>query len=854
MGNQEWALDARSGDGADVAELANEYELAGELGRGGSAVVYLARDRALGREVAIKVVTPRAGADDAVARLAREARTVAQLQHPNIVAVYAVRRLRSGGLALVLQYVPGTTLRALIDREAPLPPDRAERVMRDVASALAYAHARGVVHRDVKPENVFVHADDGRALLADFGIARSGQQDGLTMAGTALGTPAYMAPEQVDGDALDGRADLYSLGVVTWEMLTGRRPWEGESLYNVIYKQKHDELPPVEALRPGAVPPRLQYVVERMLQKRPAARWAGADGLLAQLRHAVLPSDFGRWQAALKPRVRRWHEQEREQAREREQEQERARARPKPAPAGEALHASTVQFRRSDDGAETTAVTFDARGIPTLAPVGSVPVGERVPLDVPLGVSAPIAVGAPLAADPVHYDQAEPEWGAPDAHAALRPSSRRRPLFVGVAAGALLLTGAGAAAVAWRGRPAPAAERPVAAVPKATDAGTPPTDPAPFPAGASGAVLAVGGRHACVVVDDGGVTCWGANEGGQLGDGTTRRQTGPDSVRLPAGAVQVAAGRAHSCAVATDGQAWCWGANGEGQLGAATPATTRSTPVTVEGPARFATVRTGGAHSCGLTFTGAVWCWGSNARGQLGDGSDTLRTRTPTPVPVADGARVIELSLGRDHSCALAADGRVFCWGANGDGQLGDGSREDRRTPTPVRGGLTFAALSAGGAFTCGTTADRRVACWGRNADGQLGAANRRAGSTTPVFATLPDGALAVQVAAGARSACAIGAGGEAWCWGRVPAGPAGGRRAAVRQPPRPLAWPAPIAALALGDAHGCALSTSGAVQCWGANGSRQLGDPASDGDAAAAVPLGGDRVARPGAVPPERR
>jgi serine/threonine protein kinase len=150
----------------------------------------------------------------------------------------------------------------------PALPEQCERLLRDVGAALAYAHARGVVHRDVKPENIFLDAETGRALLADFGIARSADADSMTMTGTALGTPFYMSPEQVEGAALDGRSDLYSLGLVAWEALTGRRPWDGESLYNVIYKQKHEELPPIEALRTG-LPLRLQYLVERMLQKRP---------------------------------------------------------------------------------------------------------------------------------------------------------------------------------------------------------------------------------------------------------------------------------------------------------------------------------------------------------------------------------------------------------------------------------------------------------------------------------------------------------------------------------------------------------------------------------------------------------
>ncbi len=255
-------------DDIEVSDLESDYEILGELGRGGSAIVFRARDRDLGREVAIKVVRPRhaSGDDESLHRLAREARTVAGLQHPGIVTVHAVKRLHDGGLALVMQLVPGRTLKSMVVNDGALAPEMAERIIRDVAEALAYAHAHGVVHRDVKPENIFIDAATGRALLSDFGIAQSAEFDSrLTMTGTAIGTPAYMSPEQIDGKPTDARSDVYSLGLVAWEMLTGERPWEGETLYNVIYRQKHDELPPIDSLRPG-VPPRLQSGADRERQ------------------------------------------------------------------------------------------------------------------------------------------------------------------------------------------------------------------------------------------------------------------------------------------------------------------------------------------------------------------------------------------------------------------------------------------------------------------------------------------------------------------------------------------------------------------------------------------------------------
>src|SRR5215470_413205 len=224
-----------------LAALEPEYEVIREIGRGGTSVVYLALERESNTEVAIKLIRSKYLADDeAMGRFAREARFLERLVHPNIVRVRAVLELGDAGLAIVMAHVPGRTLKELIREDGRLTPERTERFTRDIARALAAAHAMGIVHRDVKPENVFVGPDD-RPLLADFGLARSMLGDSqLTMAGVAIGTPAYMAPEQIEGAALDARGDVYSLGLVAWEMLTGRRPWEGESLYVVLYHQRYD--------------------------------------------------------------------------------------------------------------------------------------------------------------------------------------------------------------------------------------------------------------------------------------------------------------------------------------------------------------------------------------------------------------------------------------------------------------------------------------------------------------------------------------------------------------------------------------------------------------------------------------
>lgn len=277
------STDNSSFDGLARA-LGSEYEIVRELGRGGASVVYLARDRVLGREVAVKVIRDSHSADpEALARFEREARTLASLQHPNIVLLYSAKQLPGGSLALVMQHGEWTTLKTLVREHGPMPIEGVRQVLRDVAEALIYLHRHQIIHRDIKPENIFIEAQGGRALISDFGIARSGDAgSSVTLTGVVIGTPAYMSPEQIDGGELSGRSDLYSLGMVGYEMLTGERPWDGESLFGVIYKQKTENLPPLSERRPE-VPEELQQLIERATAKAPEARIASAEEFLALL-------------------------------------------------------------------------------------------------------------------------------------------------------------------------------------------------------------------------------------------------------------------------------------------------------------------------------------------------------------------------------------------------------------------------------------------------------------------------------------------------------------------------------------------------------------------------------------------
>ena len=274
----------------DLRALEDSYELIRELGQRGVAAVYLAKHRDSGKLVAIKAIQARYLDDaDALQRFAREARTVVGLNHPNIVRTESIEQFGDRAIAIIMEYVAGGTVRDRLREYGAFAAEDAESVLRDVATALGYAHRHGIVHRDVRPENVFLEKSTRRALLADFGIARRIEEDApITLLGAALGTPQYMSPEQIDGGEIDGRADIYSLGVLGWELLTGKRPWAGQNLYGVIYKQKHEDLPRIKSLRPR-VPANLLFAIEGALVKDRTQRWQTTDQFLEELTYDPPP-------------------------------------------------------------------------------------------------------------------------------------------------------------------------------------------------------------------------------------------------------------------------------------------------------------------------------------------------------------------------------------------------------------------------------------------------------------------------------------------------------------------------------------------------------------------------------------
>ncbi|MGH7580510.1 MAG: serine/threonine-protein kinase, partial [Gemmatimonadales bacterium] len=263
--------------------LEPQYRLERELGRGGMGVVFLATDTTLDRRVAIKVVHPELAAHASIVRrFLAEARTIARLRHPNIVTVHAAGTA-DGLLYYVMDEVDGESLRQRLNRGGKLPLAEVSRIVADLAAALDAAGRAGVVHRDVKPENVLLESGTGRALLADFGIARAMAADGATSTGqgVAVGTPSYMSPEQAAGEEVDSRSDLYGLGVVAYEMLAGHPPFQGSNRV-VVSKHIAERPGPIERLRPDCPRP-LADAVMRALEKQPGERWQTGE----ELRQAV---------------------------------------------------------------------------------------------------------------------------------------------------------------------------------------------------------------------------------------------------------------------------------------------------------------------------------------------------------------------------------------------------------------------------------------------------------------------------------------------------------------------------------------------------------------------------------------
>jgi len=341
--------------------------------------------------------------------------------------------------------------------------------------------------------------------------------------------------------------------------------------------------------------------------------------------------------------------------------------------------------------------------------------------------------------------------------------------------------------------------------------------------------VSAGFDHTCGVMGNGTAWCWGANDKGQLGDGTTNDSPTPVQVRDWTNVVGISAGHSFTCAVRDNGTVWCWGHDDHGQLGDGS-ITDRSTPVAVLGGwTNVASVTAGGDFACALRDNGEVWCWGNDDHGQLGNGNGTIGAGPVQVSLSSDDATALD--AGNKHACAVRSSGSTVCWGQNDKGQLGKGANGDEVVPVSVAGGHTFVTISAGEKHTCAVDASNALYCWGENVDGQLGMVTGPDQMAIPTAVTNTNMTGGVAVAAGGHHSCGLDASQPdafVWCWGKNDRGQLGdgstndhNTAVGVKTTTSSLS----ALEVSAGDKHSCAVGVNHQAYCWGANDKGQLGD-----------------------------
>ena len=346
--------------------------------------------------------------------------------------------------------------------------------------------------------------------------------------------------------------------------------------------------------------------------------------------------------------------------------------------------------------------------------------------------------------------------------------------------------------------------------------------------------LSTGSSHSCVIGPAAGTYCWGPNGAGQVGDGTEQNRSSPAQVLGEHAFRLVTAGGSHTCAISDDDRLFCWGDNSAGALGE--PAASYETaPLEITNTPPLTTIAAGAAHTCGIDRYGTPLCWGSNGSGQLGSLETTTQCgNTPCsdlPIPVAGNLTLVALTAGNSHTCGITPDGAVYCWGTNGSGQLGNGFTTSAAQPVLVQGDIGFTQVSAGTRHTCGVTGAGVLYCWGLNEEGQLGVedTNDRCGYQEYPCSTRPDSVETSlrfrSVTAGGGHTCAIAEDSRAYCWGDNWTGQLGDGTTIPSSIPRLVSGLATVLAIDAGQNHTCATDNLGDVYCWGDNLSNQLGN-----------------------------
>ncbi|MGW0036187.1 protein kinase domain-containing protein [Gordonia sp. NPDC003376] len=691
------------------------YQVLAPLGEGGMGQVYLVEHPHLLRREALKIISVTAShREEFHQRFTNEARTVALLRHPGIVAIHHYG-VENGSPWFTMTYLDGQDLAAggLSDAEIGVVATRA-------ADALDYAHRHQVIHRDVKPANIIVtREDDGsidQVVLLDFGIAKLADSTRFTATQAFIGTLAYAAPELLDGLPAGPATDQYALACTVYELLTGVAPFEAPTPSAMMAALLSRPAPLLSVRRPDLVA--LDPIFHRALAKDPSLRFPDCRSFAAGLADVLRTSAAG----------------------------------PRP----------TV-----DRGASTPdrVSLFGPDG-----PVSSVTGTPHT------GMSTAPGSGA--------ADSQARESSAADSDAAtvdrITPRRQRRRRAILLAA----ITALVVVAVA------------IAATVLTTRSNGSPADPRP-PTGQISAI-SVGTFTTCAVRDR-AAYCWGKNDEGQIGDGTTTSRSVPTRVAGLTDVTDIVTSSTTTCAVAS-AELYCWGSKA-------------ARPRKVSGLSDVTDVSTNGFSFCAIADS-YLFCWGGNSSGQLGDGARWYRT-APTKV---EGIRTVTaVSVGEDSTCAISGS-NAYCWGGNSSGQLGDGTTVDRAEVTQVKNLQFPGSVSTGGlagrGTTCAVTADYAGYCWGANEHGQLGdgtATDRR------VPTKVRSGPL-LDIDTSENTTCAVTTAREVECWGSVRAG------ADDVLLPATINGLRGVTAVSVGDLRSCAIARDGAY-CWGGNIDGAIGD-----------------------------
>lgn len=792
--------------------IAGRYAIQVSLGRGGMGEVFLAQDQLLQRRVAIKEIL--SGRDSgldpvSVERLIREARLAAGIQHPHVVAVHDLI-VESGQTYIVMEYLEAQSLAEMIRTQTRLDPTTVARIGSQVAGALEAAHRSGIIHRDVKPSNILIDAA-GNAKLADFGIARGSEDSTLTGTGMLIGSIAFMAPEVAKGEPASPAADVFSLGCTLYAATEGHAPFidaaEPTNGMRTLVRLISQPAPPAVHAGPSA------KLLARMLDQDPKAR-PSAGELQRQLAalSVAAPDETSAVDGTARGGVADAGSIEPPDS----VSDDRTRLR-LPDDTNAATRPSAEQQSAEDHAASPSPELGDASPIDDVAlTVTRAPshtaIEEPAParatdMDSTKSNAASFAPGARPADTPPSAPATgaqPPSDVADEALPRTSPTRGSRITVLALSLIAIVLIGGGVAvAVAMNSAPSaastamPSGSQPQSALtpPASTSASSEPTH-ASSEAAVSGTTptLVAGGEHFCSVNDSGGVTCWGANEYGQLGNGSKKSSSKPVAVAgLGTGVRALAAGTYHTCALTDKGGVKCWGTNIYGRLGNGTLKDS-SRPVDVVGlSSGVVQIASYAKFSCAVTSDGAVKCWGTNWSGSLGSGSTAEASSKPVTVKGIRNATAV--TVGYEHACAVVDGGDVMCWGSNSDGQLGAYDPSESSKPVKVDGlDSPVVSLYSGGWNTCAVTQSGGVRCWGGS-------------DRSAEVVTVPDLESGTAMLAMTDSkTCALGVGGDLRCSDSetfstgLKSAPAGSSR---------------FAEVAIDMDQTCGRTATGSIECW---------------------------------------